>query len=118
MPFQVYKEFLEHFKIHYEDTNHRKFYPCINCKNIFYRRQQVQKHNCEPDYSLQVANMNKKEFTKFLDGRPKTKKKKKVVKEERSGEVLVKPHECDRCSERFLTEGEYFRVEILKLKLF
>jgi hypothetical protein len=115
MTFQMYKEFLEHFKIHYEDTTHRKFYPCINCKNIFYRRRKVQKHNCEPDYSLQVANMNKKEFTRFLNGRPKTKKK--PVKKMEGGEVLVKPHECDQCSERFLTEGEYFRVE-LKLKLF
>jgi hypothetical protein len=118
MTFPVFTEFLEHFnKTHYEDTAHRKFYPCIDCKNIFYRRQQAQNHNCDTSYSLQVANLNEKEFTKYLGAKPKTKKKKKVVKEERSGEDVVKPHECDRCSERFLTEGEYYfrRREVVEI---
>jgi hypothetical protein len=104
--FALFTTFHEHFKqMHYEDTINRPFYPCFTCKNIFFRPEQGRQHHCDPNYSLHVAKLNEKKFMKFQRREPTLKKTKKKVKLEDGGSE--KSHECDRCSEKFVTEGEF-----------
>jgi hypothetical protein len=77
------------------------------CKNIFLRREQVQKHNCDPEISTTAANLSVAELKKTKD---KGKKKVVVKKKQELSKMVVnendKLHVCSRCSEKFLEEGE------------
>jgi hypothetical protein len=109
LTFPLFKDFDTHFHAtHHGDTKLRHFYPCFDCKNVFNRRPQAQKHNCDPGYSLNMANMNQEQFKKLLGHKMKTKQKIKKKK----GQAEEANYTCESCSAAFVTEGNIVRTNI------
>jgi hypothetical protein len=106
--FKVIADFLEHFKVHYDDTIRRKFFPCFDCKNIFMRLRFLSAHICDKTKPTQKANMNSKQM-KLPQGAKKVAKSAKQVQGVRTNWAV----ECDRCSDKFSCDGKFRKKGLL-----
>jgi uncharacterized C2H2 Zn-finger protein len=107
--FKVVNDFLEHFKVHYDDTIRRKFFPCFDCKNIFMRLSFLTCHACDKTRPTQKKNMSSKQIKKLkAQGlyEKKTVPSAKKPKRAQKKDVKTNGVECERCAELFSCEGD------------